>query len=243
MAASSISMTGMRFRTILLCLLAIYAQRGMGMETNKKPAVDEALLFSLAVEEAKRLNLDQQPEVKKRLDNVLYEEYVGRTLESLGTKLEPSEDELKTAYEASPLIRLRHLAVPAESAEKIPKVITVVQDKLKRGAEFQKLVMEYSEDDSAPFGGDTDFRGPHNFPAEFYLATVKLKKGEISQPLYSNGGFHLFQLMDKKSYDEAFPVYRVYLRNELIAERKQALLSDILKSLSSKTEKEAVAKP
>ena len=105
-----------------------------------------------------------------------------------------TEKELKEAYNnAKPEIKARHILV---ADEKTAKEVTA---KLDKGEDFAKLAKEYSTDTgSAQKGGDLGWFGAGKMVAEFEDAAYKLKKNEISEPIKSQFGYHIIQLLDKK---------------------------------------------
>ncbi|KMY49014.1 peptidylprolyl isomerase [Peribacillus loiseleuriae] len=113
-----------------------------------------------------------------------------------------TEKEMKEYYDnQKPEIHARHILVKDETTAK------EVKEKLKNGEDFAKLAKEYSTDTgSAEKGGDLGWFGQGAMVAEFENAAYTLKKDEISEPVKSQYGFHIIQLLDKKekkSYEES----------------------------------------
>ncbi|MGE8079602.1 peptidylprolyl isomerase [Peribacillus loiseleuriae] len=113
-----------------------------------------------------------------------------------------TEKEMKEYYDnQKPEIHARHILVKDEATAK------EVKEKLKNGEDFAKLAKEYSTDTgSAEKGGDLGWFGQGAMVAEFENAAYALKKDEISEPVKSQYGFHIIQLLDKKekkSYEES----------------------------------------
>ena len=112
-----------------------------------------------------------------------------------------TDKELQEAYKnAKPEIKARHILVADEKTAK------EVEAKLDKGEDFAKLAKEYSTDTgSAKNGGDLGWFGAGKMVPEFEEAAYKLKKNEISEPVKSQYGYHIIQLLDKKekeSYDK-----------------------------------------
>ena len=111
------------------------------------------------------------------------------------------ESEVKKAYEDyKPDIKARHILV------KDKKTAEEVKQKLDKGGDFAKLAKEYSTDTgTAEKGGDLGWFGSGEMVPAFEEAAYKLKKDEISEPVKSDYGYHVIQLLDmkeKKSYKE-----------------------------------------
>jgi Parvulin-like peptidyl-prolyl isomerase len=91
-------------------------------------------------------------------------------------------------------LKARHILVKDKNtAESILK-------KLKSGADFAKLAQQYSTDTgSKAKGGELGWFKQSTMVPEFSNAAMKLKVGQISNPVYSSndGGYHIIQLEGK----------------------------------------------
>jgi peptidyl-prolyl cis-trans isomerase SurA len=65
-------------------------------------------------------------------------------------------------------------------------------------ADFAQLAREFSQDASAPNGGDLGWAGPGLFVPEFEETLNSLKPGQIADPLVSRFGVHLVQLIERR---------------------------------------------
>lgn len=73
-------------------------------------------------------------------------------------------------------------------------------DSLKNGADFSVFAKKYSADPgSAERGGDLGFVQEGRFVKSYEDATKKLNIMEISEPVESQFGFHIIQLLDRKN--------------------------------------------
>lgn len=107
-----------------------------------------------------------------------------------------TDDEIKAYIEHSKTeLNARHILVDDEATAK------EVKDKLDKGEDFAKLAKEYSKDTgSAEKGGAVDWFGVDaNLVPEFIDASYKLKKGEISEPVKSQYGYHIIQVTDTRA--------------------------------------------
>ena len=84
--------------------------------------------------------------------------------------------------------------------EKIDKVIK----ELKKGADFEKLAKNLSDDESSRInGGDLDFNYKGSFETSFNEAVENLNPGEISGKIKTRYGFHVIQLIEKRPSEMA----------------------------------------
>jgi peptidyl-prolyl cis-trans isomerase SurA len=65
-------------------------------------------------------------------------------------------------------------------------------------ARFEDLARQYSEDASAPQGGDLGWVSPGTLVPEFEDAMGKLPVGGVSNPVQSRFGIHLIQVLDRR---------------------------------------------
>jgi len=65
-------------------------------------------------------------------------------------------------------------------------------------ADFGELAKKYSEDGSAANGGNLGWMGPGDLVAEFELAMNQLQIGEVSNPVKTEFGWHLIQVLERR---------------------------------------------
>lgn len=113
-------------------------------------------------------------------------------------------------------------AEKAAAKEKAEKLLVQVR---KNPADFAKIAKENSDDPgSAERGGDLDFFGRGMMVKPFEDAVYALNKGEISNVVQSDFGFHIIQLTDlkagtTKSLDEVKGQIAAEIKKQLAAKR------------------------
>ena len=95
------------------------------------------------------------------------------------------------------LIKVIEITSESEAKQKI----TFVQQRLKSGEDFATLAKLYSQDGSAQKGGDLGWLYPGDTVQPFEQAMNALKIGEISGPVQSPFGFHLIQVLERRTTD------------------------------------------
>ncbi|MCG8707538.1 peptidylprolyl isomerase SurA [Brenneria sp. 4F2] len=111
------------------------------------------------------------------------------------------------------------------------KLAEVAQQIKSGAADFVSQAKQLSQDPgSANQGGDLGWASPDMYDPAFRDALLKLKKGEISQPVHSSFGWHLIQLLDTRQVDktDAAQKDRAYrmLFNRKFAEEAQTWMQE-----------------
>lgn len=116
-------------------------------------------------------------------------------LQEKATKdVEISDEEIQQYYDqASQELNARHILVEDEALAK------ELVEKLKAGEDFAKLAKENSTDPgSAEKGGDLGWFSTGTMVPAFNDAAYALKIDEISEPVKSDSGYHIIQVLDKR---------------------------------------------
>jgi peptidyl-prolyl cis-trans isomerase D len=118
-----------------------------------------------------------------------------------------TDEEIKRYYEDNPKkyrqegqVRARHILFklsPDATGDQVAKVRAEAEKVLteaKNGADFAELAKKYSQDPSAPQGGDLGFFSREKMVPEFSDAAFKMKPGEISALVRSSFGLHIIKV-------------------------------------------------
>ncbi|HEY8248194.1 MAG TPA: peptidylprolyl isomerase [Hyphomicrobium sp.] len=154
-------------------------------------------LFANAAEAAK---LGDTPEFQKHMaylrQRALREQLFEKTL-----KGSVSVDEAQKIYNArvselKPEVEFaaRHILVDSEAKAK------ELRDKIVGGADFQQVAKENSSDTgSKEQGGFLGYFGAGQMVPEFEAAVAKMQKGQVSEPVKTNFGWHIIKLEDRRN--------------------------------------------
>src|SRR5688572_12177661 len=88
--------------------------------------------------------------------------------------------------------------VNEEERAKAIKKVNDIREQLLAGGDFAELSKKYSDDGSGRDGGDLGWTMRGNFVPEFEAAAFQLEKGELSQVIETEYGFHLIELIDRR---------------------------------------------
>lgn len=154
----------------------------------------------------------------------------------LADQIAPSAD-VRAEYNVSHvLVRVPEQSSPEEIERRRARALDVVR-RLRSGTDFAQVAATFSDGPEALQGGGLGWRDQDRLPELFVDALVKMKPGEISEPLRSPAGFHVLLLMEKRGSGGASaataPVQQQRARhilmrtNELVSERdaRQRMMS------------------
>ena len=117
----------------------------------------------------------------------------------------------------------RHILLkvtPTLSAAEAKRKLVDLKERLdNKAAKFEELARLFSNDSSAAKGGDLGWLAPGDTMPEFETAMNALKPGEVSEPIETSFGFHLIEVLERKSDDVSKEKERNAARNAL-RERK-----------------------
>ena len=98
-----------------------------------------------------------------------------------------------------------------------------LRDRIVQGGEsFEDLAKRFSNDASAPQGGDLGWLNPGETVPPFEQAMNALKIGQISQPVRSQFGWHLIRVDDRRTQDIAEQFQRNQVRQRLFQQRAES---------------------
>ncbi|TCH98810.1 peptidylprolyl isomerase [Roseococcus sp. SYP-B2431] len=191
--------------------------------------VDRAITDRAMVQAARAAQLDQDPEVRRRLqlaenaelrDTLLRREVLPRvTDETLRARYErdaagrPAEEE----------VRARHILVPNEADAR------AILAEIQRGASFEEVARRRSTDPAARNGGDLGFFRRRDMVPEFATAAFAMQPGQVStNPVRSQFGWHVIKVEERRSSrGPSFEDSKDTLRQTMIEEEVQAAVQRI----------------
>jgi peptidyl-prolyl cis-trans isomerase D len=172
-------------------------------------------------------------------------EYVALDLDSVKKTISVNEEELKSYYEQNVARlsgkeerRASHILInapkdmsPADKAKAKEKAAALLAQVRKAPDSFADVARNNSQDaGSAPSGGDLDFFARGAMVKPFEEAAFSMKKGDISELVESDFGFHIIKLVDikspkQKTFEEVKPTIEADLRTQQ-AQRKFAEVAE-----------------
>lgn len=212
--------------------------------------VDELVKKEVLYQEAKKKGLENNQEFQKKVEDFKKLTLISALLEKeIEEKSKVTDKEVQDYYEAhkkdfaaNNQVRASHILVKTEEDAK--KLL----DQIKKGADFAKLAKANSIDTgSAKNGGDLGFFSRGQMVPEFERAAFGLKKGEVSNPVKTQYGYHLIKVTGVKEGNIVeFDKIKQLLTQRLTAAKQKDLfdsyVNDLKKSYKVEINKEAIAK-
>jgi peptidyl-prolyl cis-trans isomerase D len=151
-----------------------------------------------------------------------------------------TDDDLRDAYDAEVALaaneserRARHILI-ADSDDALEKAMDLKQQ-IDNGADFAELASEYSDDiASKETGGDLGFAPSGTFVPEFEAALNALTPNVVSDPVKTQYGYHLIELLESRARPvESFDARAPRLREELVDRQASQRLANNLEEFSN----------
>lgn len=128
----------------------------------------------------------------------------------------------------------RHILIkitPAMTEERGLERLRQLRHRIEMGENFEELARLYSEDPSAPQGGDLGWLSPGETVPAFEQAMNALQPGQVSEPVLSQFGWHLIRVEDRRQKDMEDEYRRMQARQILFQRRVEPAFEDWLSQL------------
>jgi peptidyl-prolyl cis-trans isomerase SurA len=135
--------------------------------------------------------------------------------------------------------RLRHILIrtseTVSEAESRRRLADIRARILSGAADFAEMARANSDDSSAARGGELDWVYPGDTVPEFERAFQNLKIGEISEPFRSPFGYHIVQVLERRSADMSPERKRLQARQVLRERKSDEEYQEWLRQLRDRT--------
>jgi peptidyl-prolyl cis-trans isomerase SurA len=130
--------------------------------------------------------------------------------------------------------RVRHILVRPNdlvSESEAQRKLVNLRERIVNGVDFGELAKLNSDDGSAPRGGDLGWIYPGDTVPEFEQAMKELKIGEVSQPVKTPFGFHLIQVLERRTEDMSSDRKRLEARRTLREKKSDEAYQEWLRQM------------
>lgn len=187
----------------------------------------DVILLSQAAQQQK---LGDRDDVKHRIDFERNKVLMETLLQNVG-RAAMTDDAMHKVYNEAVKqmateqeVHARHILVATEDEAK------AIAAELKKGVDFATLAKQKSKDPGASEGGDLGYFTKDQMVPEFAEVAFKLDKGQISDPVKTQFGWHIIKVEDKRirptpTFDEVKGQIENYVAHRAQAELVQKLRS------------------
>jgi len=195
---------------------------------RRRQIVDYLITNQLMATAATARKLDSGPAFERRMENyrrlALAETFYQKMVldEISEARIKEIYDKYVAEYQAQPELRARHILVNTE--EEANDIV----ERLNRGDDFAALAKEFSKGPEAEAGGDIGYFGKGDMVEPFDKAVFALKVNGISEPVQTQFGWHVIQLLDKRtSKPNAFDDEKYRIMAGLIEEKRDSVIEGL----------------
>lgn len=208
----------------------IGADMGSLPEAQKRMSLLEFLIDNqLFAEAAEGDKLDTGPEFESRLAylkrralrELYFEKVIKGAVSDADARAIYDEQVMKLKPEEE--VQARHILVETEDKAK------ELKEKIKGGADFSVVAKENSKDPgSKDDGGNLGYFGHGQMVPQFEEVVFKLAKGDVSDPVKTQFGWHLIKIEDKRMKGPpAFDIVKDRIVQSLLLQKAQKTATDL----------------
>ena len=205
----------------------------------------------LFAQEARRLKVDENPDVRYKLEEftkgiltqALIEETVNKNVTVTDEEIEEYYKNNISEFQVPEKVKVSHIliAVASDAGENVKaekkKQAEQILYKVKAGENFAELAEQYSDD--APTkkrGGVLGFFPRGSKSSEIEEVAFNLKKGEVSDIVLTDKGYHIIKMIDKKEgTTKLLEESRKKITSKLTQQKKSEAIQRLLEDLKAKT--------
>jgi peptidyl-prolyl cis-trans isomerase C len=215
----------------------------MSPDAKKDYLVQFVADMILVVKAAEAKKMADAPEFKRRVAFARNKLLMGELLQAVGKEaltdaaMHKVYDDAVKQLGQEQEVHARHILIRAAAGdEKASKAaedkIKAIIVRLKNGEDFEKLAKELTEDPSGKAnGGDLGYFTKEQMVPEFSEVAFKLEKGQISEPVKTQFGWHVIKVEDKRkkqppTFDEVKPQIENFVTRKAQADLVQKLRAE-----------------
>jgi len=227
-----------------------FAQKIFEGSGGKERFLNELIKKELLYQEALKKGLDKNTEYMKKVEDFKKITLIGQLLEKeIESKTKVTDQDVKDYYEKhkedfAPVSQIRMSLILVKTEEEAKKIL----ERLNKGEDFAKVAKKSSINlSSAQNGGDLGYLSRGQMTPELEAAAVRLKTGEISEPLKTQSGYQIIKVTDKKIGKVVeFERVKNFISQHLSAEKQKEVFDSYIESLKKSYKvdinKEAISK-
>ncbi len=135
-------------------------------------------------------------------------------------------------------IHARHILIKLSeiiSENEVRQKLIGIRERLESGMKFEDMAKQYSEDPSANNGGDIGWINPGDTVPEFEKIMKQLNINQISEPIKTQFGWHLIQVLERRSQDMSKESARMQAMQQIKIRKSDEAYQDWLQELRDRS--------
>ncbi|MDO4754348.1 MAG: peptidylprolyl isomerase [Bacillota bacterium] len=204
---------------MMLASLAPEIKTNFQGEEGRKRMLDELIFQELFYLDALEKGLDNTPEFTQKLNAVKRGMLSEMNVAMCTSDVHVDDEDIRKFYNengdkmAQSEVKASHILVSTEKEAK------EIRERIKTHEDFENQAKEHSMCPSKDVGGDLGFFGRGMMVPEFEEVAFSIPKGEISEPVKTQFGYHLICKTDEKaaqkpSFDQAKEIIAHLLQHQ-----------------------------
>ena len=130
--------------------------------------------------------------------------------------------------------KVRHILIKQNeitSEDSIKKKLNHIKNQILQGLAFTEAAKKFSEDGSASSGGELGWISSGDTVPEFERIVQELKLNEVSEPIKTNLGWHILEVLERRVKDLTIKSKRSSVENKILAQKTESAFTDWLLGL------------
>ncbi|MCB9092930.1 MAG: peptidylprolyl isomerase [Halobacteriovoraceae bacterium] len=213
--------------------LEVYHAKRLFRITNKRitkeGSLKELINRKLGIQQAIKNDLQNDPEVRARMNDILYHQQISKDLAPKFKLIQVSGDEVSAYYEQNPEYRTSHILyrlptqpTPEQVKEGLTKMLDIYQKLQADPSLWNQMVKENSQAQNLPETGDIGFQPKASLAPEYYDMIKGKDINFISRPVRTQYGYHIIKVTGKRPLKDA----NQYLYKKIIYDIKKDQIID-----------------
>lgn len=191
-------------------------------KVTPEKVLEDLIHRELGIQKAKKMKLDADNVVIQKQLDILYHAQISKDLEPRLRKITVTDEDVKKYYKEKPeyrtaqiLFRVRANPEKTEAEEALNKAMEVYNSIKQKPEQFASFADKYSQNSTAPAGGDMGFQPAISFAPEYFEAIKGKAMGFITPPVRSQFGYHIIKVLATKPFkDINMAQYRKFVYDE-----------------------------
>jgi peptidyl-prolyl cis-trans isomerase C len=201
---------------------------------NKKEFIEDMASEHFLLKEAERRGLEKSQDVQNLLEAAHKKIVVAKLIENeVDKKVKITPEEAQQYYEnhkeefmTPALFKASHILLKTEEEAK------EIRAQILAGADFEEIARKKSIDSTAIRGGDLGFFQKGQLVPEFEDAAMKMKKGELSEVIKTQFGYHLIKLTDRMEPTlREFKAVKSLVEERMVNEKRSRLFKAFIEKI------------